>query len=58
MPDTYISRAGMENKEIDDKFSSTEISLLQDKVARLEQLIKITVEEGTTAINTLSGNFN
>jgi integrase/recombinase XerD len=31
MPDVYISRAGMENKELDEKFTSTELEDLQKK---------------------------
>jgi hypothetical protein len=37
MPDVYISRAGMQNKELDEKFSSTEIEVLQKKLERQEQ---------------------
>ena len=54
MPDVYISRSGMENKEIDDRFTSTEIGALQEKVAKLEQLLKISLEEGTATIKQLS----
>lgn len=37
MPDIYISRAGMENKDLDVKFTNTELSGLKDDLARLEQ---------------------
>lgn len=37
MPDIYISRAGMENKELDQKFTSTELGGLKDDLARLQQ---------------------
>ncbi|MCI0746316.1 MAG: hypothetical protein L0Y58_13015 [Verrucomicrobia subdivision 3 bacterium] len=36
MPDVYISRAGMENKELDEKFTSTELGVLKNQVAKLE----------------------
>ena len=32
MPDIYISRAGMESKELDEKFAATEIEVLQKKL--------------------------
>jgi integrase len=32
MPDTYISRSGMENKQLDEKFKSTELEELQKKI--------------------------
>ena len=37
MPDTYISRAGMQSKELDEKFSSTEMENLQKKLEKQEQ---------------------
>jgi integrase/recombinase XerD len=37
MPDTYISRAGMQNKELDEKFSTTEMEILQKKLEKQEQ---------------------
>jgi len=48
MPDIYISRAGMENKQLDEKFTQTELSELQrkfdkeklDKELRMEELRK------------------
>jgi integrase len=48
MPDTYISRAGMESKQLDEKFKSTELEEIQkkfekDKLAKdieLEQMKK------------------
>lgn len=36
MPDVYISRAGMENKELDAKFTHTEISVLNDALAKMK----------------------
>ena len=44
MPDVYISRAGMQNKELDDKFSSTEMEVLQKKLEVQEQQRVIEVE--------------
>lgn len=41
MPDIYISRAGMENKQLDEKFTNTELSELQVKLERQEQENKI-----------------
>jgi hypothetical protein len=41
MPDIYISRAGMENRELDEKFTATELSALKDELARKEQADKI-----------------
>jgi len=37
MPDTYISRAGMQSKELDEKFSSTQMENLQKKLEKQEQ---------------------
>ena len=37
MPDVYISRAGMQNKDLDEKFSSTELEQLQTKLEKQEQ---------------------
>lgn len=36
MPDIYISRAGMENKELDEKFERTELNELKIKLAQEE----------------------
>jgi hypothetical protein len=45
MPDTYISRAGMESKELDEKFQATEIEELQKKFERQEQQRLIEIEQ-------------
>jgi len=37
MPDIYISRAGMENKELDQKSTRTELGGLKYDLARLQQ---------------------
>jgi len=44
MPDVYISRAGMQSKELDEKFSSTEMEELQKKLEIQEQARLIEVE--------------
>jgi len=37
MPDIYISRAGMETKQLDEQFTQTELSTLKDDLARVNQ---------------------
>lgn len=37
MPDTYISRSGMEGKEMDEKFSATELESLQKEIHKAAQ---------------------
>jgi hypothetical protein len=37
MPDVYISRAGMENHQLDEKFTQTELSTLKDDLVRVSQ---------------------
>jgi hypothetical protein len=37
MPDVYISRAGMQNKDLDIKFTNTELGSLKDDLAKLQQ---------------------
>jgi integrase len=44
MPDVYISRAGMENAEIDEKIAQTELGDLKAKLERQEQENKIMKE--------------
>jgi len=41
MPDVYISRAGMENRELDIKFTKTEIGDLKEDFSKLQQETKI-----------------
>lgn len=41
MPDVYISRSGMENRELDQKFTATELSAVKDDLAQVEQAAKI-----------------
>jgi integrase len=54
MPDIYISRAGMENKELDTKFSNVELGGLKDELAQLQQQTKIKDER----IVSLQQNIN
>jgi integrase len=41
MPDVYISRSGMESKELDAKFTNVELGSLKDELACLQQQNKI-----------------
>jgi hypothetical protein len=41
MPDIYISRAGMETKQLDEKFNQTEMATLKDNMTKMEQEAKI-----------------
>jgi integrase len=41
MPDIYISRAGMETKALDEKFTQTELGAVKDELVQLEQAAKI-----------------
>jgi len=50
MPDIYISRSGMQNKELDEKFKSTEIELLNSKIQHLEQQIRLIADRGSQAL--------
>jgi integrase len=45
MPDVYISRSGMENKDLDTKMTNTELSDLQTKVVKMENMIKMMLEK-------------
>jgi len=41
MPDIYISRAGMENRQLDEKFTQTELGTLKDDFTKMEQATRI-----------------
>ena len=41
MPDVYISRAGMETKQLDERFTQTELATVQNDLAKMEQVAKI-----------------
>jgi len=53
MPDTYIARAGMEDKELDERMSGTEIQKTKDEMIRKEQEWKIKQEENEERIKEL-----
>jgi integrase len=50
MPDVYISRAGMENKELDEKFTSTELEEIKTILEKERQSNKINQEKLTQEI--------
>jgi hypothetical protein len=41
MPDVYISRSGMDSRALDQKFTQTELAMVKDDLAQLEQAAKI-----------------
>jgi hypothetical protein len=41
MPDVYISRAGMETKNLDEKFTQTELGAIKDDFTKMEQATRI-----------------
>ncbi len=41
MPDIYISRAGMETKNLDEKFTQTELGTIKDDFTKMEQATRI-----------------
>jgi len=41
MPDVYISRAGMESKQLDEKFTQTEMGGLQSEITKVQLEAKI-----------------
>ena len=45
MPDVYISRSGMENKELDTKFSTTELEEVKNKLEKDKQEKSIEIEQ-------------
>jgi integrase len=44
MPDVYISRAGMESKNLDEKFTQIEMGKLKDDFTKMEQALRIEKE--------------
>jgi integrase/recombinase XerD len=61
MPDVYISRAGMENKELDEKFTNTELGQLKDELAKKDQADKIKderIKELQAAVDVLEKNIH
>lgn len=60
MPDVYISRAGMENHNLDLKFTKTEISDLKDDLTTIRQETKIKddrIIKLEQSLTELQGNF-
>ena len=51
MPDVYISRSGMENKDLDTKMTNTELGELQTKVNKMENIIKMMLERGNETLD-------
>jgi len=45
MPDVYISRAGMESKQLDEKFKSTELEVLQKKFDKDRMAMDLEIEQ-------------
>jgi integrase len=60
MPDVYISRAGMENKDLDEKFTHTELATLKGQLVQLDQEVKIkgdTIRNMEALLVALQQNF-
>ena len=60
MPDIYISRAGMENKDLDVKFTNTELSQLKDDLAAVQQAARMkddTIQKMSQTIQQLQTNL-
>lgn len=53
MPDIYISRAGMENKELDEKFSSTELEDVKNEFEKEKQKSNLEIDEMKKMIEAL-----
>jgi integrase len=45
MPDTYISRAGIDEKELENKFTGTDISKIKDELEKEKQKSSIEIEK-------------
>jgi len=41
MPDIYISRSGMESKQLDEKFTQTELGALKQELTKMDQALRI-----------------
>lgn len=54
MPDVYISRAGMENKELDTQMTNTELSEMQIKITKMENMIKMMLEKGNETLDVIN----
>lgn len=61
MPDVYISRAGMETKQLDEKFTQTELGTLKDDFFKLEQAGRIKddrIEQMEQAMQTVQASLD
>ena len=56
MPDVYISRAGMETKALDEKFTQTELSTLKDELIKIKQADHIRIHQLQEEITVLRNN--
>jgi len=50
MPDVYISRAGMENKELDEKFNATDLEDIKKQLEKEKQESSLLIEEQSESI--------
>jgi len=57
MPDIYISRAGMNDKELDDKMAGTEIEKVKDDFFKKEQEFRMKQEEMEKQIKEMREDF-
>lgn len=58
MPDVYISRSGMENQEVDEAMTQTELSDLKTKIQKQEQEFKMKQDEFEKEIGYLKKNLD
>jgi hypothetical protein len=56
MPDTYISRAGMENDELDEQMTNTELSDIKTQLEKEKQSKEMAMEELQKEIDSLKEN--
>ena len=56
MPDVYISRAGMESKELDENFKSTDIEELRKRLEKTEMQLKMMLEKSFPILNKIKRN--
>jgi len=57
MPDVYISRAGVDEKELENKFTGTELTKLKDELEKERQKSKIEQEKMSKEIQELQNYF-
>lgn len=50
MPDLYITRAGVEENEVGEKFKGTEVEALKEKIDKLEHMFKLVLDNGTQTL--------